>query len=235
MNTTDKQRASTTGRKAKGPGAITYDLAVVGRLDRVTTPKQARSEQSVQRVLGALESLLKTKSFSEISVPEIAAQAERGTASLYGRFKDKGSMLAALHESLHERLANDIAHEFDPLRWNGKDLDALIDHFCVRNVNFYKEHKNLLTAALISGDREIYERGALTIGHVSSHFMEALRVVHGSKFVSSDEPRMDLCVRGVFALLQQRLLFDAVSIGKHAKHSDRGFIEELSTLLRISM
>jgi hypothetical protein len=49
-----------------------HDLKAVVRLDRVTAPKQARTE-SLQRIPRGLETLLERKSFSDITMAEIEA------------------------------------------------------------------------------------------------------------------------------------------------------------------
>src|SRR5690606_2976328 len=73
-----------------------YDLEVIGRVEGVVPPKQARSSAALQRILRAMDKLIYEKDFDEITLPEVAALAGCGMAAIYSRFKDKASILAAL-------------------------------------------------------------------------------------------------------------------------------------------
>lgn len=211
--------------------APSYDIDVVGRLDRVTAPKQQRSEQSLQRVLGALESLLQSKAFANISIPEIASGAGCSAATIYGRFKDKASILAALHESLREKMIEDVDRELDPNRWAGRDFGELATHYCGTTVAFYRRNRNLLAAVLLIQDREVYERAASTVQHIAARLAETSRVAMSTSQHSDLDSRVDLGIRAVFALLQQRLLFEPVRLSSINKGDDATFSDELARLL----
>jgi len=226
--------ASRDQRKPKARGVRTHDLAVVGRIDRVTAPKQARSERSLQRVLAALESLLERKTFGEISIPEIAARSECSAATIYGRFKDKQSILAALHESLRERLFVNLCGLLEPQRWVGCSVDELVDRFCSEMVAFYRRDRNLLAATLVMGDHEVYVRAGQNIAHAAKHFTAALQALAGGTLGKDVERSVEVAVRAVFALLQQRALYRSVAIGRPAGRSDAVFCAELALLLRTS-
>lgn len=221
-------------RKRTAQSAPTYDIDVVGRLDRVTVPRQQRSEDSLQRVLAALEKLLQTKAFKDISMPEVASKAGCSAATLYGRFKDKTSMLAALHESLRDRMLSDVDDWLAPHRWKGKSLADLASYHCALSVSFYRKNRNLLAAVLLIGDREVYERAATGIQHISTQFTEAVKATTSGVDHSGIEARVDLGVRAMFALLQQRLLFHPVSLSSTGDDTDATFSSELARLLQLS-
>lgn len=229
MNPVPAMTAPAT-RSKKRPPARTYDLDVVGRLDRVTAPKQARSEASLQRVLSALEELLQTRPFVEVSIPDIATKAQCSAATIYGRFQDKGSILAALHESLRERMRGEIDTLLAPERWSGSTIEALTEAFCVRTLEIYHVQRHLVTAMLILGDREIYEGASQLIYHAASRLGEAAAKTRGGKALDADQTLF--AVRCVFALLQQRLLFGSASFGQAQLPTDADFAAALSTLLR---
>lgn len=216
-------------RTKKRPPARTYDLDVVGRLDRVTAPKQARSEASLQRVLAALEELLQTKPFSEVSIPEIAGKAQCSAATIYGRFQDKGSILAALHESLRERMRDDINTTLELQRWCGRPLAELAQTFCRSTARFYDTHRHLLTAALVLGDAEIYERANQLMHYASLQLGKAAAVTRGGR--AQDDTQSQLAAHAVFALLQQRLLFGTRSFGWSEGQAEEKFMDALSSLL----
>ncbi len=69
-------------------------------VEGVNPPKQARSAATFRRILEATERLLETKSFEEITVQEICAQANVAVASVYSRFESKNAILATLCDEL---------------------------------------------------------------------------------------------------------------------------------------
>jgi AcrR family transcriptional regulator len=221
--------------KPRARRARLHDLAVVGRIDRVTAPKQARSERSLQRVLAALEALLKTKPFGEISIPEIAARSECSVATIYGRFKDKHSILAALHESLRERMIVELDLLLDPGRWRHRALDDLIDEFCDKLVDCYRIDRHLLTAVLVLGDREVYERAAQNMEHASRRFVTAMHATGAGRRAAEAESRAHIGIRAAFGLLQQRLLFHPATRGRSEGPSDAVFRAELASLMRMCL
>lgn len=211
---------------------VTYDIAVVSKLDRVTAPKQQRSEESLRRVLAALEQLLQTKPFTEISLPEIASAAGCSAATIYGRFKDKASILVALHESLSGRMLGDVDEALAGDRWRGKRLDALLRHVVDGLVPFYRQNRHLLSAVFVIGDAEVYQRAAKTVQHVSELLAIAVGTTVERPAGMDLAARVDLGVRALFALLQQRLLFGDVRLSVQNDGSDDALAAELVQLLR---
>jgi AcrR family transcriptional regulator len=210
-----------------------YDVDVLTRIDRVTAPKQARSERSFQRTLHALETLLDARPFSEISIPDIAGAAECGVAAIYARFRDKNSILAALHESMRERMTQQLHKALSPERTAGLTLDECIQRFCVSLVRHYAVQRNLLAAALTLGDQEVYERAAATIRLCSELMTTALRA-HSAPVPAPDfDTRVHAATAATFALLQQRALFHPACPAIRGRNSDRDFTAELVTLFHL--
>ena len=69
-------------------------------------PVQERSRQTMNRILDAAESLLKTSSIDRIGIAEITATAGVAAGSFYTRFADKEDLL----EKLFERYLDDLRH-----------------------------------------------------------------------------------------------------------------------------
>ena len=61
----------------------------------VKVPQQTRSRITQERLLDALEGLLRERSIHEVTVAEIAAAAGVTTGAIYRRFKDKRALLQA--------------------------------------------------------------------------------------------------------------------------------------------
>jgi len=63
-----------------------------------TPPKQARSLETVQRLLDAAEQLLETEGLEAATVPAIAKKARVSVGVVYRRFPDKDTLLRAVWE-----------------------------------------------------------------------------------------------------------------------------------------
>ena len=78
-------------------------------------PKQPRAIRTRQKLMAALESLLRLKEFEMISVQDIAAEAGVAVGSVYAHFKDKNAFLEALLEDwrkqVETRLQEAEAHD----------------------------------------------------------------------------------------------------------------------------
>ncbi len=59
----------------------------------LTTPRQARSEQTLQRILAACDTLLAERPFEQISMQDIAREAGVSVGNLYNRFSDKEGLV----------------------------------------------------------------------------------------------------------------------------------------------
>lgn len=200
------------------------------RLDRVMAPKQVRSTESLQRIVQALETLLNQKSFAEISMSEIEAQSKCGIATIYARFRDKKSILAALHESIRDRLIEQIDERMGADRWFGHPLEQASLTICTDLVKFYSKHRNLLRAVMLLDDAEVYERVAASIRHASNR----LRSFITDDKMNDDvlDRRVDLGTMAIYALLQQRLIFQSISPGQYSR-TDKEFAADLALLLRL--
>ena len=59
----------------------------------LATPRQARSEQTLQRILTACDTLLADRPFEQISMQDIASEAGMSVGNLYNRFSDKEGLV----------------------------------------------------------------------------------------------------------------------------------------------
>lgn len=62
---------------------------------KANTPRQVRSKKTEQALLHALDNLLLRKSYVELTVSEIAAEAGLTTGAIYRRFENKDALLVA--------------------------------------------------------------------------------------------------------------------------------------------
>ncbi|MDB5619905.1 TetR/AcrR family transcriptional regulator [Tardiphaga sp.] len=223
--------AKPRGTKPKEPSRA-HDLKPIVRLQRVNAPKQARSEQRLQDIVLALEELLDGRTFEEITIPDIAARAGCVPASIYARFRDKASILVALHESTRDRQMTNIDESMRLERHEHLSLEESIFKILRNLTRYYSRQRNLLRPAYLLGDTEIYERASDLIRHVTERISAIVR--HRLK----DEPaevidqRVELAMRSVYALLQQRMVFQGVTTGRFMPANDEEMARELDALFK---
>lgn len=80
---------------------------------------QARSADTLERILRAAEVLLDDRDFDQITIAEIASEAGCGVGTVYGRVKDKEHLLFCLHDRLTTRSAERAAQKIGGLSDTG--------------------------------------------------------------------------------------------------------------------
>jgi AcrR family transcriptional regulator len=219
-------------RREKAP-APTHDLGVITKLERVNAPKQARSEKRMQDIIQALESLLDGRTFEEITIPDIAARAGCVPASIYARFKDKTSILVALHESIRDRQIARVDESMRPERHAQLTLDESLFQIFRGLAQHYTRQRNLLRPAFLLGDREVYERASVTMRHAADCVAAIMRQkIKPAPPAEQLDRRVAFAMRAAYALLQQRMVFDQVPAGRNMPANDDQMAAELSLLFK---
>lgn len=75
----------------------------------LTAPRQARSEQTLQRILEACDRLLAERAFEQISMQDIAREAGVSVGNLYNRFSDKDGLVNHVIASHQQRVLATVA------------------------------------------------------------------------------------------------------------------------------
>ncbi|KQV56250.1 MULTISPECIES: TetR/AcrR family transcriptional regulator [unclassified Caulobacter] len=109
-------------------------------------PKQARSRETMERLLAATLALLEEGGLAAVTMPEVAARAGVATGSVYRRFTDKDALLRAaflkLLKASHE--ANQAG--LSPERLSGLTLDIALGAVARALVAQYNGRAKLLRA-----------------------------------------------------------------------------------------
>ena len=96
-----------------------------------TKPIQARAKRTREKLMTALEALLKIKEFEHISIADIAKEAGVAVGSVYTHFKDKEAFLSELLDNrmalLEERLVIAEANTGETLLKAAPDLRSAIN------------------------------------------------------------------------------------------------------------
>lgn len=117
-------------------------------------PLQARSVDTLRRLLEATERLLAERPFEEITLHEILGASGVSIGSFYARFHSKEDLLPHLYTAYSEDLRVRMAADTDPARWRGLALRERIRILVTMAVRAYRARRGLLRAvALLARSR----------------------------------------------------------------------------------
>ena len=74
----------------------------------VATPRQARSERTLEKIMAACDRLLAQRPFEQISMQDIAREAGVSVGNLYNRFSDKDGLVDHVLASHQARFMDEI-------------------------------------------------------------------------------------------------------------------------------
>jgi AcrR family transcriptional regulator len=75
-------------------------------------PQQRRSQDSLERILDASETLIRERGFESMTIADVVERSGSSVGSLYGRFRNKLALLQAVQVRYHARVENALAAEF---------------------------------------------------------------------------------------------------------------------------
>jgi len=108
---------------------------VAGRSPRISDlrwirpPRQARSRETLERLLDASEAVIGEKGFADAGVADIAARAGCSTGAFYRRFRDKAALIEALLERLTVEFRATLEEAVDPSRWEGASAREILEGY----------------------------------------------------------------------------------------------------------
>jgi len=88
--------------------------------------KQARSSQTLDRILLATRDLLHEKEFEEITIAEIVLRARSSCGAFYARFPSKEALLPALYDAYSRSLPAETTVWSDPVTWGERSLKVRV-------------------------------------------------------------------------------------------------------------
>ena len=117
-------------------------------------PRQARSHDTLRRLLAATEQLLADRHFEDLTIHQILAKSGVSTGSFYARFHSKEDLLPHLYADYSAALRARMAADTAPAKWRGLRLAARIRALVAQAVRAYRERRGLLRAvALLARSR----------------------------------------------------------------------------------
>jgi AcrR family transcriptional regulator len=114
-------------------------------------PQQARSQETLRNILDAAAHILDRKTFEELTVAEVVAEAGTSVGAFYGRFKDKDALLQALDERFFDEFGKEVEVLLVSLKVKGKPLAVIVYEICAFVVDAYSRQKGVLRSLNLKG------------------------------------------------------------------------------------
>ncbi len=184
-------------------------------LASVQAPKQARSEQTLLRLLDAAEALIQEKGLADVSIPEIVRRAGSSVGGFYARFRDKDELLRALEERFFRRLDERVEELADPAYWGRAGTAAIVASCMHELVATYRAENNMINAFLLRAARdvEIRDEGMRFRQRVSARISDLLLTRRGEIGHPDPAVAIDLGIQLAFGLMLQNVIFGELRAG----------------------
>ncbi len=171
--------------------------------------QQARSQETLERLLDSAEALIADKGFDDVTVAAIAARAGLSVGSVYSRFRDKMGVLHCLQDRFVEEahLTSDAA--FDPDRWQGASIEEIASELIAFLVEIHRERRGVLRELAVRTRTELSmaARKESLVAHIGKCLIPLLvdradRIGHPDPTAASG-----FALRLILGTLEQALLF----------------------------
>ena len=163
------------------------------KLEWIRVPQQARSRETLERLLDAAESVIAEKGVEGASVAEIARRADSSIGAFYARFHDKEGLLQYLFERFDEQALATARAALEPARWEGISLRLAFETVLRFLLEVLHEKRGLLGAMLarMPTSPSVGLLGERTLGHVAEFVLTLIE----SRGATSTRPDLERSVR----------------------------------------
>ena len=202
-------------------------------MENLSPPRQQRSQDTLDAIANATKELLRTRTFSELTVQEIVNAANSSAGSFYARFKGKTALLHYLHEELAKTSLIDMREFIDAAEFKAVTPAELAEVLVPDLVRFHTENRGILRATLLESldDPLFVERAARLVRSTAEIIAE--HTTRTAKRKDRHVTNVQQAIGAVVAILDQSLFFDKSST-RRISHTEvarlkRIFVASLDT------
>jgi AcrR family transcriptional regulator len=182
---------------------------MLNKVEWVKPTHQARSQETLERILDAAEELVSERGFDNATVSEIVRRAKSSVGAMYARFNDKDSLLVCLHERFCEQALATADMALDPARWEGASVAEICSTTTPFLVHTYYHKRGLIRAFIVrcSNDEQFVERANRVSRTISDRLVDLLMARRDE--IKHPEPvvAVDFGLRMTFDVLDQETLY----------------------------
>jgi AcrR family transcriptional regulator len=191
--------------------------------------RQARSQQTLERLLDSAEALIAEKGFEDVPVAEIASRAGFSVGAFYARFRDKAALLHCLQDRFVAEARATADTALAPERWREASIADIAGELVAFLVEIHRERAGILREILVRAHAhpQIDARKQRLITHICE-LLRPLLLERRSE-ITHPQPALaaDFAFRLVLGVLKEAILFGGP--GAHGiPSSDASLAEELT-------
>ncbi len=184
-------------------------------LQWIRPPQQARSRETLTRLLDAAEALAAEKGFEDTTVAEVARRAGSSVGAFYARFHDKNALLHAVYERYIEQAQATADDVLGPERWAGASVPEIL-HAVVRFVvSVYRDQGELIRAFVVRGhtDSDFRQRQERYSDYVNARLTKLLLARRAELAADDPERASAFALTLMFATIESSVLFGELRTG----------------------
>jgi AcrR family transcriptional regulator len=195
----------------------------------IRPPQQARSQETLERLLDAAEHLVGEKGFEDTGVAEVARRAGSSVGAFYARFPDKDALLHALYERYYEQAIATADAALEPTRWEGARIPEILAAVVRFLVSIYREQRGLIRAFVIRNHSDAdFQARRDRLSHSVSERLSALLLARRAEIAHENpEKAAAFGLTLVFSTLDSVMLFGELRSGA-VRLSDEDLAAELT-------
>jgi AcrR family transcriptional regulator len=184
----------------------------LNRVEWVKPTHQARSQETLERILDAAEEVISERGFDNATVSEIVRRGKSSVGAMYARFNDKDSLLVCLHERFCEQATATTDAALDALRWEGTTIGEILFNVIPFLVHVYHHKRGLIRAFIVRGstDHQFAERGSQLSRTISEKLIELFMARRGEIRHPDPVLAVDFALRMTFDTLDQATLYSDI-------------------------
>ncbi len=120
---------------------------------KLRVPRQARSRETLRKILDAFEAALGDKTFEEVTVGELCELAECSVGTFYGRVESKDALLEHLRQRVYGEVEVRLRELFSPERAVSADLESVVIEQIRVLLDFHIQRRGVIRAVIIQARR----------------------------------------------------------------------------------
>jgi AcrR family transcriptional regulator len=175
----------------------------------VRPPQQARSQETLDRILDSAEALIADKGIDDASIAEIVRRAGSSVGAFYTRFRDKDGLVHALYERYYEQAVATADAALDPERWEGADIAEILSAVIRFLVSIYRDQNGLIRAFVVRNHTHPeFQARQERLSHHVNRGLSALLLARSAEIRHPEPPRAAAFgLTLVFSTLESTMLF----------------------------
>ncbi len=176
-------------------------------------PKQARSAETLQRILSATVDLIERRPYCDITMAEIAAAAHTSPPSIYARFENKEALLLGVYQQLQSEVRAELQDAYQPDKWSTVSPSKIIDLTVEAVAAAHQGKASIYRSVMLNPSDELLAESARTRRLFSRSVADVVvPAVVGTDVAAGRSPeairrRVDLACFVLISVLNQHLIY----------------------------